>query len=1145
MAESTIELQNRLNDSIQPEFRGRLLARGLARGLIWRNGILPQGAPLFSDRLTEDLLDYAYTVLAMALRLRSAEGVDRQILQQAFLVAGESIEAAVHHGDPERIDHGFNRVSSAVAFHLAGYAALAYSMLPASENGENLAPTERALVQLLRRSLDDMHADVAAWLLDEEHQDERIAQRLHDDADFDETDAIHMVLTGAFMRGLAFFDQATMTGEEESATEARRLMHLTAESAEDMHAVSHWWTATMAYHLIDDLWKMSLHRQIPAIPPNGDSIERWTTLRQDYIQRLRAAKRSTIELWPSQIKAAHRAIDPADDLVIALPTSSGKTRIAELCILRALASDQRVIYVTPLRALSAQVERDLSETFLPLGVSVSSLYGSAGIEIADAETLRETKIVVSTPEKLDFALRIDSTIIDNVGLIVLDEGHLLGPSEREVRYEALVQRLLLRSDSGSRRIVCLSALFPPPEEMSELVAWLRQDEPGTAIHSNWRPTRQRFGVIRWVENSARLDIKVETEGPFVPRFVESKLPPAGSQRHNSFPHNRNELALATGWQFIAQGKNVLIYCAMRKSVEPLGKIILKCIKQGMLKPLQPINQDILDVMATGAEWLGPNHPAVQCLEYGIALHHGHLPRQFLNEVEKLLRKGVIPLTIASPTLAQGLNLSASVLLIPSIWRNRDIIPIPEFANVTGRAGRAFVDVEGIVVHVVWERDRKIEAKKLRQWFKLVSQSRAPAVSSGLLLLATKIFKQISGVAGAALEDVIEYVTGHSDAWNLTESQAEYVDVKPADWERNIASLDAAILALLDTGIEEECLDSELDKVLKGSLFSRQLAHQEQNMQLLIRRFIKVRANHIWTQTNASQRRGYHVAGVGLRAGQFLDSNIAHLSNLLFLAETAILAGNPTNAAEAIVTFAKVVFQTEPFRPSGAMPIGWENALRGWIEGRLASEIVEIGFDEGVDLLQDAISYRLPWAMEAVRVHATAVRYIDAEQIKGYAAKAAETGSANLTVIKLLRSGLNSREAAIKAVATTSATFTDHKGMLEWLRSDQVRSMSDKEDWPTKRSHHAWLQFFSANQMSINQKFTCQTKVVQVEWFIDAPPVNTRIIIEPGKKLVLATDYIRLGVLRTDLNMLNRDIINAWVGNDLNTAVVEYFGPTTD
>lgn len=107
---------------------------------------------------------------------------------------------------------------------------------------------------------------------------------------------------------------------------------------------------------------------------------------------------------------------------------------------------------------------------------------------------------------------------------MLDEGHMLGPNEREVRYEALVQRLLRRSDAAERRIVCLSALFPTSEEMSDLVAWIRQDQPGGPVHSTWRPTRQRFGVLRWTGSAARLEVVVEEENPFVPRFVEQRDP---------------------------------------------------------------------------------------------------------------------------------------------------------------------------------------------------------------------------------------------------------------------------------------------------------------------------------------------------------------------------------------------------------------------------------------------------------------------------------------------------------------------------------------------------------------------------------------------------------------------------------------------
>jgi hypothetical protein len=582
MAESVEHLKERIRAATQPGLRERLLDKGLARGMIWRDGVLPSGSPPFSDSLTEDLLDYAHTILNMALRLRAAEpGAE---LERPFLVAGEAIEAAVHRGATGN-QSGFHRVSAAVAFHLARYSARAYSILPTGSAATNLAPTEAALVQLLRRRLDDLHALYAGWLLDEEHSDERVAAKLRNDETFDEADACSDVVISAFMRGLVLFDHAITTGEPVSASRAKDQLTVTAQAARDLNSVSHWWTATLALHLIDELWGLSLYQQIPLLSPDDNDAERWSGLRRSYVQRLRAEKRSAIELWPSQLQAVQRAVDPADDLVVALPTSAGKTRIAELCILRTLASKRRIVYITPLRALSAQVERELAGTFAPLGFSVSSLYGSAGIENGDAETLREGAIVVSTPEKLDFALRNDNSIIDGVGLIVLDEGHMLGPNEREVRYEALVQRLLRRDDAASRRLVCLSALFPTPKEMKDLVAWIRQDDPGDAVHSTWRPTRQRFGVLRWISNAARLDVKVEEESPFVPRFVELAYPPNGSKRTKAFPRDKNELTLAAAWRFVAQGNDVLIYCPLRTSVETLGRLILKCIGKGVLEPL--------------------------------------------------------------------------------------------------------------------------------------------------------------------------------------------------------------------------------------------------------------------------------------------------------------------------------------------------------------------------------------------------------------------------------------------------------------------------------------------------------------------------------------------------------------------------------
>jgi hypothetical protein len=1172
--ESIQQLRLRLATSIVPGFRERLLDRGLARGLIWRDGVLPTGAPQFVPSLTADLLDYAHTVLALALRLQ-VEHPQSEELNRAFVVAGEAIEAAVHRGDALQTDRGFNRVSAAVAFHLARYAARAYSVLPNALDLDNLSPAEIVIVQLLRRSLDGLQEQVTGWLLDETHSDETIAQRLQEDQEFDESDAVNVVITSSIMRGLALFDHSLVVGADELAGEAKRRLFATAEAAKDLHCVSHWWTATLAGHLIDDLWQVSFHKQLSTLPPEDADAEQWNSLRWAYINRLRVGRRSAIELWPSQLEAAQRALDLNDDLVVALPTSAGKTRIAELCILRALASGKRIVYLTPLRALSAQIERDLAGIFLPLGFSVSSLYGAAGIESGDAETLAAGSIVVATPEKLDFALRNDASLIDDVGLIVLDEGHMLGPNEREVRYEALVQRLLKRPDAKSRRVVCLSALFPTPEEMSDLVAWIRQDEPGNPVHAKWRPTRQRFGVLKWFDGAARLDVKVEEESPYVPRFVEPKVPPAGSRRRKSFPADKNELTLATAWKFIEQGKEVLIYCALRKSVETLGRLLLKCLEHGVLTPLCQPNQRIRDAMSVGAEWLGSDHPAVQCLEFGVALHHGGLPRPFLNEVEGLLRSGDCRLTVASPTLAQGLNISASVLLVPSIWRNQAVIPVAEFANVAGRAGRAFVDVEGLVLHVVWEqestrwRTEKATERAVHNWEVLVSNAKAPAVKSGILLLAAILFDRIAVASGLPVDEVVDYVTGQSEAWSFSETmenlpvnetgdvEAGVVDqllgairpklVKVNQWDAYVASLDAALLALLESDTEASAVADSVEGVLQGSLFSRQLAHQEAELQVHLKRFIQARATLVWSQTTPVQRKGYHFAGVGLTAGQFLDAHLTPLFDLLLSAEAAVLESNGAALAEAAIEFARLVFQIAPFRPTQNLPDTWDDALTEWVCGKKASEVIATGGEDGVDLLQDAFSYRLPWAMEAVRVHASAAGHEWSEILVGLGAIAVEAGSANRSVIVLSRAGLASREAALTAVTETTATFDDHAGMKAWLASDVVHELSKMANWPTKDSRHAWLQFVEAEQSIGRKKWQMVSQKISADWDDSVPTVGASVVVQPNGGadggIILTPDLYRLGTYGGQLKKDRKYVVAALVTNEGRSLEIEYFGPT--
>jgi hypothetical protein len=886
-----------------------------------------------------------------------------------------------------------------------------------------------------------------------------------------------------------------------------------------------------------------MYEQIRVLPPSEDDCERWRKLRRSYIERLRISQRSAIELWPSQLEAAHRAADSSDDLVVALPTGAGKTRIAELCILRVLASERRAVYVAPLRALSSQVERNLSDLFAPLGFSVSSLYGSTGTQ-CDADTLKERSIVVCTPEKLDFALRNDPAVMDDVGLVVLDEGHMFGPDEREVRYECLVQRLLRRPDSSRRRIVCLSALFPDPSEMRDLVAWIREDEPGDPIYCTWRPTKQRFGVLRWEENSAHLEVAVESQTAAIPRFIESHDPPEGSRRRTAFPRDKNELTLAGAWRFAKEGKDVLIYCPLRRSVQTLGNLALDCIRHGVLKSLIRPSESVHHAIDVGIEWLGRDHVAVRCLEQGIALHHGGLPKAFLSAIERLLRNRQCPITIASPTLAQGLNLSASVVLISSVWRNRKLVPEKEFVNVAGRAGRPFIDAEGLVLCVLREDDESRTRRTLRSWKRLIGSAQRFGVESGLLALALRICERIADRVAVPYEQVIDHITGYDYAW-MPEADLDTLAMDD-DLGRDVASLDCAILGLLDTDMDGASIGDNLKQALEGSLFSRQLERQTQEIQKRIHDLILARSAEIWRNTSESERRGYRAAGIGLRAGKFLDVNIDEAFGLLVRAEEAIVKDDESAAAYAIVGFAEIVFQIEPFRVrSVTRSDRWRDALRAWVTGQPTANVVTLGGDDGADLLGDAFTYRLPWAMEAVRVHACAISPWKADLLHGYAVLAVESGCTNMSAMMLLQSGLQSRKAAIAAVKTTDASLWDRGQMIEWLESDDVRLRTASNDWPTREGRHAWVQFERDTTKAQRADWARQTQKLGVKWYRDPPDPGTMVVVHPDGNcggLILTTDFRKIGCFADYLDRKRRFIVNAYVDDSFDIVSVEFFGP---
>ena len=1149
-------------DAATKGFRGKLIARGQARGMIWREGLLPPDAPAFSPQLSFDLHSYAYGVLGLGLRLLELDGDPNQA-RIAFEQAATALEAVIAKGSRDEADRDFHFVMAAASYHLAHLSARAYSLLSIVAAEDNFSLIERALVLVMRRDINELRTHVYAFLLDGRGSDSTIVDLFQqslvepvapeqDGKDF-LFEGLDLALTDAFFGAFAMFLLALDRGEKPLLDQAIAQLRNNLGICAELNLLPQWWGHRVAIHLLLDLWSNTFHEKIPLMSAGG-SAALWPNLRQLFIASLSRRPRAEIDLWPSQIEAASRAVDQSDNLVVSLPTSAGKTRIAELSILRCLAGGLRVIFVTPLRALSAQTESTLQRTFGPLGKTISALYGSIGVSGFDEDAIRESDIVVTTPEKIDFALRNDPSLLDDVGLLVFDEGHMIGLGEREVRYEVQIQRLLRRPDADQRRIVCLSAILPDGEQMEDFSAWLRRDQPGGAIKHDWRPTRLRFGEVVWNSAVARLNLRVGDEKPFVPRFITGIVPPffipPNRRRTRPFPDNQQELSLATAWRLVSDGQTVLIYCPERRSVEPFAKVIVELHSRGALTSLLTVDPAKLQTaIALGEEWLGPHSDILKCLRLGVALHHGALPTAYRKEVESLLRNGVLKVTISSPTLAQGLNLSATAVVMHSLYRHGDVITASEFKNVIGRAGRAYVDVEGLVLHPIFE-DKK--NKKHKQWTALIEDHGAREMESGLILLISSLLYRMHAQLKGDLNQLIDYVVNNAAAWTFPEVIGEKADKRERalnEWQRHMATFDTAILSLLgEADVPDDQIKAALDNILQSSLWQRRLLRIDDASRAAYRATLLTRSQYIWANSTSSKRRGYFLAGLGLEAGHALDAIAPEANELLVLANAALAVSDHEVAIAAITSIAERVFAFYPFKPD-PFPANWRDILRCWLLGQPLAALVSGQEAEALQFIEGGLVYRLPWAMESLRVRAVANRdVVDTLQLDDYelslAVPAVETGTMHRSASILIQAGFNSRLAAIKVVTDTAATFTTGAELRAWLRSPDLATWSVQPDWPTAETRDIWLEFIRELIPSDNRTWGRRDYSANVQWFaVPAPPgTPVHLFHWNDRPLVLAPDGHAIGLLLHSLNNNRSGLVRATVAQNKSHLDLSYLGP---
>ena len=187
---------------------------------------------------------------------------------------------------------------------------------------------------------------------------------------------------------------------------------------------------------------------------------------------------------------------------------------------------------SPFRSLAFEIEQSLSNTFNPLGIIVSQLYGGSIANVTDFELIDQSRIIIATPEKAKALIRFGSGLEKNIELIVIDEGHLLGEEERHIRNEMFLTHMKEFASRNKIRIILLSAVLPNAEDLAQ---WITGDKD-SVVKSEWKPSLERLGFLLWNGNRVRLEWKGD-DRIFNPNFINEQAP-LGFSNRKLFPHNK-------------------------------------------------------------------------------------------------------------------------------------------------------------------------------------------------------------------------------------------------------------------------------------------------------------------------------------------------------------------------------------------------------------------------------------------------------------------------------------------------------------------------------------------------------------------------------------------------------------------------------
>ncbi|XP_010007312.1 PREDICTED: helicase POLQ-like [Chaetura pelagica] len=379
------------------------------------------------------------------------------------------------------------------------------------------------------------------------------------------------------------------------------------------------------------------------------------------------------------------------NLIYSLPTSGGKTLVAEIIILQELLCRQRdVLMILPYVAIVQEKVwiQGLSSFGIELGFLVEEYAGSKGRFPPIKRRLKKS-LYIATIEKGHALVNslIETERIDDLGLVVVDELHMLGEGSRGATLEITLAKILYTSKNT--QVIGMSATL---NNVGELQKFLQAEY----YTNNFRPVElKEYVKIR--DTIYAVDNKAE-KGFTFSRLLNFKY---SSNLEKADPDHI--IALVTE---VIPKYSCLIFCPTKKNCENVASMVCKYLKTEFKALRQKEKQDLIKNLKSIGN--GSVCPVLkQTIPFGVAYHHSGLTNDERKSIEEAYSAGVLCLLACTATLAAGVNLPARRVILRAPYVANDFLKKTQYKQMIGRAGRAGIDSAGESILIVQEKDKHL------------------------------------------------------------------------------------------------------------------------------------------------------------------------------------------------------------------------------------------------------------------------------------------------------------------------------------------------------------------------------------------------------------------------------------------------------